>query len=152
MGKLGRTEGATAHPCTSIALESMEATRDELVRRGFRRVILLGDESVMQDACFKGLLAKAGLMVLTPGPDDRAWLGQVMAEGLLPGALRDETVERFSRLLADGAEHGVDALVLGCVVLAPLVARAGLDLPVVEVIQTHMDVLTNDVAPEGELA
>ena len=110
----------------------VDTTREELLNRGCKRVILLGDEATMTGPTFKAPLAKAGLLVLTPGPADRAWLAHVATEELTQGILRDETVDRFERLMADGAEHGVDAVVVASAELASLVDRADLGLPVVK--------------------
>lgn len=127
----------------------VEATRNELRRQGYRRVILLGTEATMRDAYFKAPLAKAGLMVLTPGPKDRAWLGRVIAEELELGIVRDETVSHFAALVADGAEHGVDAIILGCTELPMLAERIELEIPLVNTLELHVQALV-DAILEGE--
>jgi aspartate racemase len=110
-----------------------EALRDEVLARGYRRVILLGTEHDMGDPQLKAPLAKAGVLVLVPGPADRAWIGSVIASELRQGCLTAETVARFTRLLADGAEHGVDAVAVTCLELLELYARTGLALPAIDV-------------------
>lgn len=130
----GELERRSPIPLVSI----VDATRDEAVRCGFKRVMLLGTVPTMREAYFKAPLAKAGMLVLTPGGEDRAWLGRVIAEELELGIVRDETVDRFARLVADGAEHGVDAAILGCTELPMLAGQVDLGLPVLDTLQLHV--------------
>ncbi len=104
----------------------------EMRRQGYRRVILLGTARDMQGSRLKVPLAKAGMLVLVPGAPDRAWLDRVITDELRRDGATDETTARFARLLADGAEHGVDAVMVTCAELGELCRRAGLGLPVVD--------------------
>ena len=134
---------------SSIPLVSIvEATRDELLVRGFRRPMLLGTVPTMRDAYFKAPLAKAGLQVLTPGGEARDWLGHVIADELELGIVRDQSVERFARMVADGAEHGADAIILGCTELPMLARRVDLGLPVVDTLQVHVRSLVDAIMDE----
>ena len=96
------------------------AVCEEVCGRGWRRVILLGDDVVEGPFTLRATLAQAGVMVFVPGPADRAWL-----VGLNRDAHEDEkTMSRLAALLADGMEHGVDALVATNALLASLAADA----------------------------
>ena len=137
----GELERRSPIPLVSI----VDATRDEAVRCGFKRVMLLGTVPTMREAYFKAPLAKAGMLVLTPGGEDRAWLGRVIAEELELGTVRDETVDRFARLVADGAEHGVDAVILGCTELPMLAGQVDLGLPVLDTLQLHVNAIVDAI-------
>ena len=137
----GELERRSPIPLVSI----VDATRDEAVRCGFKRVMLLGTVPTMREAYFKAPLAKAGMLVLTPGGEDRAWLGRVIAEELELGIVRDETVDRFARLVADGAEHGVDAVILGCTELPMLAGQVDLGLPVLDTLQLHVNAIVDAI-------
>jgi len=104
---------------------------DEVARRGYKRVILLGAMDVMSGPSLKIPLAKAGLAVLVPGTQDRDWLARVIDEELGQGVVSDETLARFARLMADGAEHGVDAVIVGLPELKMLMDRIELGLAVI---------------------
>lgn len=127
----------------------VEATRDEIVRQGYRRVILLGTEATMRESYFRTPLAKAGILVLTPGQQQRQWLGHVIAEELELGIVRDETVAAFERLVRDGAEHGADAIILGCTELPMLVEHVDLGIPLIDTLQIHVRALV-DAIMEGD--
>ena len=67
-------------------------------------------------------------MVFVPGPHDRSWLqslSELMREGKLPHAV---SFERMKALLADGMEHGVDALVVTDAALLTLARSLALDV------------------------
>ena len=127
-----------------IPLVSMvDAVQDELLRRSYKRVMLLGTVPAMRDTFFKGQLAKAGLLVLAPGGALRTWIGAVIIDELARGAVQEETVSRFARLVEDGAEHGVDAIIVGCPELQLLVDRLELGIPIVDVLGVHVRALVD---------
>lgn len=96
------------------------AVCDEVRGRGWRRVILLGDDLVEGPYTLRATLAQAGVMVFMPGPADRAWL-----QGLGEDAREDAgTRARLAALLADGMEHGVDGLVVADPLLGMLAEAA----------------------------
>lgn len=85
---------------------------DEAQRRKWKRIILLGDDAREGPYSLKACLAQSGVMVFVPGPQDRSWLqglSALMREGASPDAA---SLERMKALLADGMEHGVDALIV----------------------------------------
>lgn len=104
---------------------------DEVARCGYKRVILLGAMDFMSGPSLKVPLAKAGVAVLVPGAQDRDWLARVIDEELGQGVVSDETLARFARLMADGAEHGVDAVIAGLPEFKMLMDRIELGLAVV---------------------
>lgn len=94
--------------------------------RGWQRVILLGEDLREGPYSLKACLAQSSVMVLSPGAGDREWLRDVAA-----GRCSDEaTIVRFSALLSDGMEHGVQALLVTDAFLAELVQSIELGVPV----------------------
>lgn len=98
----------------------------EVTERGWRRVILLGEDPQDGPYSLKACLAQSGVLVLSPGPDDRAWLQGVARKG----EVNDATLARFAALLADGVEHGVQAVLATDAFLGRLAQEAGLEVPV----------------------
>ena len=110
----------------------VEALRDELRARGLRRVILLGRLEQMRGPRLKVGLARWGFQVLVPPAAEQAWLEQAIVLSLESGVSVREDVVHLTALIADGAEHGVEGLVLACEELGALLAGCELGLPVVE--------------------
>lgn len=105
---------------------------DEVRLHGWKRVILLGDDAHEGPYSLKACLAQSGVMVFVPGPHDRSWLqslSELMREGKLPHAV---SFERMKALLADGMEHGVDALVVTDAALLTLVRSLALDVQLLD--------------------
>ena len=67
----------------------------------------------------------------------------VIIDELARGAVQEETVSRFARLVEDGAEHGVDAIIVGCPELQLLVDRLELGIPIVDVLGVHVRALVD---------
>jgi len=116
--------------------EAVDALCAELRSLGARRVILLGIPAAMQESFLKAPLAKAGIMVLTPPAEGRAWLEKIVEQELKKGIIAEETKAAFEALVADGAEHGVDHLVIASVELMGLVSACSLELPTVDALRT----------------
>ena len=100
------------------------AACEQVADRGWRRVILLGEDWVQGPFTLKACLAQAGVLVLSPGPADRAWLALLAEEARAGYKVDDGSLERLTTLLGDGLEHGVDGLVTTDPVFASLVGQA----------------------------
>ena len=61
------------------------------------------------------------------------------------GIVTDESVAHFGRLVADGAEHGADCIILGCTELPMLADRLELPIPAVDTLQIHIDALVDGI-------
>ena len=109
----------------------VEALRDELRARGLKRVILLGRLEQMRGPRLKVGLARWGFQVLVPPAVEQAWLQQAIAASVEHGTPAQADVAHLAALIADGAEHGVEGLVLACEELAPLLAASNVELPAV---------------------
>lgn len=132
-------EVRAASPIPLVSI--VDATRDAVLASGCRRPMLLGTWATMKKPFFKNALAKAGLAVLVPGDAEARWLSDVIYGELEAGIVRDEVVDRFARLVADGAEHGADAVILGCTELPMLAERLELPVPAIDTLQVHVDAL-----------
>ena len=105
----------------------VDALRVDLACMGCRRVVLLGSEREMGTADLKVELARWGVQVLVPPEGERAWIASLSSagdDGLPPVELR-----RLAALLADGIEHGVEAVVTTGEGLARMVDACGLGIP-----------------------
>src|SRR3954470_12768396 len=73
-------------PCLHIA----EVVAREAVRRGFRRVAILGTNWTMEGPVYPAALARHGLEWAVPAPDERAEIHRVIMEELCLGIFTDE--------------------------------------------------------------
>ncbi|MDO5708885.1 MAG: hypothetical protein Q4G41_02090 [Coriobacteriales bacterium] len=120
------------------ALRQPETARllcEELVSRGARRVILMGTPSIMGTPLLKTPLAKAGIMVFTPPQDYQLWLAEVIEGELAQGEATEATRRHFELLIADGAEHGIDHLVIASTGLMKLARACAIELPIINALR-----------------
>lgn len=139
-------EVAARSPIPLVSI--VEATRDTMLAQGFKRPLLLGTKATMEGAFFKDALIAAGMGIIRPPESDREWLFRTIFDELEMGIVRDESVERFGRLVAEGAEHGADCVILGCTELPMLAERLELPIPAIDTLQIHIDALVDAAMAE----
>lgn len=139
---IGAQEEALRRPEVAASLV------DDLVARGVRRAIVVGIPSAMEEPYLKVPLVHAGIMVLTPPAPQRAWLAQLI-DALAAGAAPAEAAEAFRTLVEDGAEHGVDCLVVASAELMALSRGCELSIPVVDALRAGASIVQNVVFDMG---
>jgi aspartate racemase len=129
---------------SSLPLVSIvEATADEVVARGHRRVGLLGTRFTMDGGFYQELLRERGIETFVPEAADRDYVHGVYFAELVNGIFRDETraglVGVMHRMLQ---AHGIDALILGGTEL-PLIltAESGSPVPLLDTTRIHVTAL-----------
>ena len=144
LGKIGRDtqDAMLRRPEVARALVA------DLVSRGARRVILVGTPASMQDPHLKAPIAHSKIMVLTPPANDKVWLAELQND-LAHGTVPSDARMRFKDLVAEGAEHGVDCLVVASAELMELARMCDLDLPVVDALRAGSSAVKNVVFDMG---
>jgi aspartate racemase len=125
-----------------LALVSIvEATRDAVRARGFRRVALLGTRFTMQARFFPDVLGRAGIELVLPAPEEQALIHEKYLGELIPGrflpATRDAIAAIATRL---HREERVEAVILGGTELPLLLRDApGLAMPLLDTTAIHVE-------------
>lgn len=99
---------------------------------GHRRIGVLGTRWTMDGPLYREALSRHGLAFEAPAPEDRALVHEVIFEELCNGTLRDASRAEFQRVIAQLAERGCDAVVLGCTEIPLLIAPADSPLPTLD--------------------
>lgn len=82
--------------------------------RGLERLLLLGTRFTMEATFYPAVFARAGIEVVAPGAEDRAWLHQCYVDELLRGDFRDASRERVRGLVERRRDTGrIDGVILG---------------------------------------
>jgi len=101
----------------------VEATRDEALRLGLKRLALFGTRFTMQGRFYQDVFAAAGLAIVVPDEAAQAYIHEKYMTELVNGVLAAETRERLLAIVAaTKARDGVDAVILGGTEL-PLILR-----------------------------
>jgi aspartate racemase len=119
----------------------VDAARDEAVRRGFRRVGLLGTGFTMRATFYRDAFALAGITLVTPEPDDLALVHDKYMNELVGGHFRDETRAAILAVIDRmRTTHDLDGIVLGGTELPLLIAPASHpELALLDTMRSHAD-------------
>ena len=104
----------------------VDVFRVDLARLGCTRIIVLGKEE-MADAALRTGLARWGMQVFAAPKEAREWIASLLGYG--DHSLPQADGERLRALLADGVEHGAEAIVVADEGLARHVRSCDLGMP-----------------------
>lgn len=117
----------------------VEATRDEAMRLGLKRLGLFGTRFTMQGRFYPDEFEKAGLTLVVPDDTEQAYIHDKYMSELLKGILLPETRDRLLAIVAQmKARDGIDAVILGGTEL-PLILRdpTASGIPLLDTTQIH---------------
>lgn len=127
----------------------VEATCAEAVRRGYRKVGLMGTSATMEADFFKAPFRKAGIEVVTPTAEERAYIADRILNELEMGIVSDQTAAHILKIMERMAkEQQIEAVVLGCTELPLLFEGRTTPVPLLDTMQIHINALINTVMEE----
>jgi len=103
-------------------LHIVEVVADAAVARGQSRLGILGTKFLMEGKVYREILAARGIDALMPGAAQRDRINSLIFEKLVKGILDASTREYFRGVVAELADRGCDAVVMGCTEI-PLILR-----------------------------
>lgn len=109
-------------------LHIADATADELMAQGVKKVGLLGTRFTMEQAFYKDRLIARGIAVVVPDQADRNHVNRVIYEELCLGVIKADSRARYLDIIHRLTLQGAEAVILGCTEIALLVQPS--DTPV----------------------
>lgn len=129
-------EAAIDIPLLHIA----DATARRLQAGGIQRVGLLGTRFTMEQDFYKGRLQdQFGLTVLVPGEAPRERVHRIIYDELCLGEIRASSRAEYLAIIAELAEAGAQAVILGCTEIALLVGDAEAAVPLYDTTAIHAE-------------
>jgi aspartate racemase len=128
-------EAAIDVPLLHIA----DAIADRAGERGWSRLGVLGTRWVMEEEFYVGRLARRGLDIVVPGPEDRGAVDRVIFDELTRGIVTEESRASYAAILGRLRDQGAEAVVLGCTEIELLVGPEDAPLPVLPSMRTHAE-------------
>jgi aspartate racemase len=133
-----RIREATALPLVSI----VDATSARVQRLGARRVLLLGTNATTGSPMYPRALGGAGIEVVVPSDDDRAFVNRTIYEELAVGAVTPELHAAYLDICRRHVEgDNVDAVLLACTEIPLVLADGDLPVPLVDTARCHAEAL-----------
>jgi aspartate racemase len=129
-------------------LSIVEVCADEAARRGLKRLLLLGTRFTMEAPFYPAVFARRGIEVLSPAPEDRAWIHARYIGELLKGDFRDATRDEILSLIARlKPEQKLDGIIFGGTELPLLLKQSVIDgLPTLDTTELHVQAIVARLA------
>jgi aspartate racemase len=103
-------------------LHIAEVVTDEAVRRGFRRLGVMGTKYLMESPVYADAAGARGVECVIPEPEDRERINIIIFKQLVNAVFTEESRLYFNEVMGGLRERGCDAAVLGCTEI-PLIVR-----------------------------
>jgi aspartate racemase len=119
----------------------VDAARDEAVAGGQRRLGLIGTRFVMDAAMYPQRFGRAGIDIVVPSPDERAFIHEAYFGELVPGIVLDSTRRRLVSIIAEMRDRdAIDGLILGGTELALILTGSRYaDVPILDTARVHAE-------------
>jgi aspartate racemase len=118
-------------------LHIADAVAAQAQRDGWTRLGLLGARWVMEETFYADRLAAHGISVVTPDAADRAMVDRVIFAELTQGRIEPASRDAYAAVVADLADRGAEAVILGCTEIGLLLTEADSRLPLIDSMQAH---------------
>ncbi len=119
----------------------VETACDAAKALGLKRIGLFGTRFTMQGRFYADVFSRAGITLVTPSPDEQAYIHDKYMGELVNGVIRPETRERLLAIVARlKDEEGIGGLILGGTEL-PLILSGdmGQGIPFLDTTRIHVE-------------
>jgi aspartate racemase len=127
-------DAAISIPILHIA----DATAEQLITDGVKRVGLLGTRFTMEQAFYKKrLVDQFGIDVVVPDSNDRKVIHDIIYDELCQGVITSESREKYLNIVDKLQKQGAEAVVLGCTEIALLIQQEHTQIPLYDTAEIH---------------
>lgn len=122
---------------------------EEVKRRQYRRIGLLGTIFTMEKDYMKKDFLEAGIEVCIPDPADRILIARRIFEELEFGIVKESTLREFQWIIQKMIDsQGIEAVVLGCTELPLILHTDNCPVPCLDSVEIHINELIKRVMTE----
>ena len=127
----------------SVPLISIPETVAELaVKKGFKRLGLLGTIFTMENTFLSGAFAKRGIEVFVPSENDRVEVNRIIGQELEFGVVKEESREvLISQIKKMKEEQGIEGVILGCTELPLALNNENCPVECLDIMAIHIEKL-----------
>jgi aspartate racemase len=104
----------------------------EAVRRGHRRIGVLGTRFTMAGRLYPDVLEPLGIEVVVPEGDDFDTVDRIIFDELIDGVFTPDSRDAYAKVIDRLAEQGCDAVALACTEIPLLVDENDSSLPILD--------------------
>ena len=128
---------------TKVPLVSIpKSLCEEIQKRGYKRVGLLGTIFTMEQDYMKTDLLNAGIQVIVPEKTARNLVAKRILEELEVGIVKEATLKEFQFIIENmKKDQGIEALILGCTELPLLLNKDNCPVDCLDSVEIHLQKL-----------
>lgn len=121
----------------------------ETIRKGYKKIGLLGTEFTMKEDFFKTPFIKNGIEVIIPSSKEIKIINEKISSELELGIIKNDTLVSFQTIIQRmKKDDNIEAIVLGCTELPLLLNDAVCPVPCLDTMQIHINALINQILKE----
>ena len=118
-------------------LHIAQATADNLLENGIKKVGLLGTKYTMTQEFYKEKLLEAGLEVVIPDQAGVEEVNRIIYDELCLGQIEESSKQAYLAIIDDLKNAGAEAVILGCTEIGLLVKQEDTDVPLFDTTAIH---------------
>ena len=120
----------------------VEATAAEILRKGYKRVLILGTIFTMKSGLYEKPLAERGITPIVPTDEDKEIIAGLFFPNLENGIVVPEDKVKMLEIVGRYVrEKDADAVLLGCTELPLMIKDGDLDVPLLNTTQIHINAI-----------
>lgn len=121
-------------------LHIAEATGMEIVKKGLKKVALLGTKFTMEKDFYKEyIINKFGVEVIIPTDEERNDIHRIIYEELVQGKIIDESRETYKQIIENLEHRGAEGVILGCTEIPLLISESDVNIPTFNTTTIHAE-------------
>ena len=113
-------------------LHIVEVVGDAAAARGLSKLGILGTRFLMDGNLYREVLSDRGIEAVTPDNEQRERINSFIFDELVKGKFESSTREYFRNVVADLADRGCDAVVMGCTEIPLILGQEDVELPLLD--------------------
>jgi len=113
-------------------LHIVEVVGDVAAARGLSKLGILGTRFLMDGNLYREVLSDRGIEAVTPDNEQRERINAFIFDELVKGTLESSTREYFRNVVADLADRGCDAVVMGCTEIPLILGQEDVEVPLLD--------------------
>ena len=138
----------TMHLCAPAIIENIsipflhiaEATGLEIVKKGLKKVALLGTKFTMEKDFYKKYISdNFGVEVIIPTNEERENIHEIIYRELVHGKIKNESREIYKQIIGNLEKRGAEGVILGCTEIPLLISDSDVNIPTFDTTTIHAE-------------
>ena len=120
-----------------------EATANEIIKRGFSTIGLLGTKITMESNFYISRLKEKGIETIVPEKKDREYINSIIFTELFQLKFNENTRRNFLNIISKLYTRGAEGIILGCTEIPLLIQQKHTDIPVFNTLDIHANAIVD---------